>query len=138
MRSKTRVLSDKIENLSNIPDWNYDGSSCMQASTQNSEVILKPVSYYRDPFRKAPNVIVLCESYVFADKTFTKLAPANTNFREGALKVFNSTESDEPWFGIEQEYSLLYSNTPFNIQPLGWPEQGFPGPQGPFYCSVGA
>ena len=28
LRSKCRTLDGKINNLSEIPDWNYDGSSC--------------------------------------------------------------------------------------------------------------
>lgn len=36
--------------------------------------------------------------------------------------------------GAVQEYSILNGTTKW---PLGWPANGFPGPQGPYYCSAG-
>ncbi len=52
LRSKTRTVHYEVKNLASIPEWNYDGSSSYQATTANSEVILKPVAYYPDPFRR--------------------------------------------------------------------------------------
>ena len=45
-------------------------------------------------------------------------------------------DNEDYWFGFEQEYVLIDLQT---MQPVGFPEKGYyPGPQGPYYCSVGA
>ena len=67
LRSKAKTVTKPINSLADLPDWNYDGSSTYQASTHNSEVILKPVAYFPDPFREQGNVIVMCAAYVWAD-----------------------------------------------------------------------
>ncbi len=81
---------------------------------------------------------MLCESFIWADDQFTSKKPANTNFRHFAERIFDACKDQEPWFGIEQEYSILELQNRFTIKPLGWPDSGFPHPNGPYYCSVGA
>lgn len=108
------------------------------AETSNSEIIMKPVAYFKDPFRGGDNLLVMTETWQWEDKTCQKLIPANTNFRNYAMKVWGPLEHEKTWYGIEQEYSLIQQSTKFTTWPLGWPDNGYPGQQGPYYCSVGA
>ena len=140
MRSKCRTLPGRVNSLADLPEWNYDGSSCYQATTDNSEIIMKPVAMFRDPFRKGHHLLVLTDTYKWKDSTCTELEPSNTNFRIHAKDIFDQPEAanEQTWFGIEQEYTLVGTFTKFTTWPLGWPHNGYPGPQGPYYCSVGA
>lgn len=132
IRSKARVLSiPPVTALDQIPEWNFDGSSTNQAKGHDSEIWIWPVAYYPDPFRGENNILVLCDTYR-ADNT-----PANSNFRISAKSLFDETKAEEPWFGMEQEYTLVRTNT-YPNWPLGFPEGGYPEPQGPYYCSNGA
>ena len=140
LRSKCRTLTSKVTSVDQLPEWNYDGSSTYQATTEQSEVILKPVAFYPDPFRKGDNVLVMCETFNWKDKTCQELVPCNTNFRHFAKKIWDqpAVQKEKTWYGVEQEYTLLHTSTKFTKQPLGWPNNGYPGAQGPYYCSTGA
>ena len=90
-RSKSRTLTKPVNSLKDIPDWNYDGSSCYQAQTNNSEVVIKPVAYFLDPFRpQSNNIIVLTETFVWENDHFSMLKPANTNFRHFTRPIFEA------------------------------------------------
>lgn len=59
----TAYLKPNLKYLffSDIPEWNFDGSSTSQAEGSNSDMYLVPVSMFRDPFSLDPNKLVLCE-----------------------------------------------------------------------------
>jgi glutamine synthetase len=128
LRSKTKVVeTDKITKLEELPEWGFDGSSTEQAPGDKSDCALKPVAFFKDPIRGQPHVLVMCEVFL-ADGT-----PHPTNTRAKLRKIVGKAEDQEPWFGIEQEYTLFKGLT-----PAGFPDGGFPAPQGPYYCGVGA
>jgi len=81
LRGKARTLNEKPASVSDLPEWNFDGSSCHMAPTENSEVICKPVAMFPGPFRRGDNIIVLTDTYVWEDLTYQKLVPSKTNFR---------------------------------------------------------
>ncbi len=128
LRSKTKILDKEVWSLSDIPDWGFDGSSTMQAEGSFSDCQLKPVFFVPDPIRGNPHILVMCEVYN-SDGT----AHAS-NTRARLREVSEKYKDEQAWFGIEQEYTLFKANG----KPLGFPESGFPGPQGPYYCGVGA
>lgn len=126
LRSKTRVLPGKVNDVSELPLWNYDGSSTEQAPTENSEIIIKPQRIYRDPFRGGDNILVLCDAYAWTDNTHKDLKPADTNFRYYAAKIHEKVKDQDLWFAFEQEY-ILFSGTLERLKwPLGWPQGGYP------------
>lgn len=120
LRSKTKIVSlDGEPTLSDCPMWSFDGSSTEQAEGSSSDCLLKPVKIVPDPDR-INGYLVLAE-VLAADGS---VHPSNTR---------GSFEDDpDLWLGFEQEYVFIMDGL-----PLGFPENGFPGPQGPYYCSVG-
>lgn len=125
LRSKTRCLRINEVSLMLIPEWNYDGSSTNQSTTNDSEIILKPQALFNDPFRK-DGYIVLCSTYK------TDGSPAKNNNRDTAVNLFNKNLAAKPWFGLEQEYFICDAVSGL---PLGYTSSCI---QGQYYCSVGA
>jgi len=130
VRSKTRTLDFVPKSVDQLPIWNFDGSSTNQAHGADSDVFIKPVAMFRDPFRLGDHKLVMCETLD------NKKRPHPTNNRHKCAKTMKDAEGEHPWFGIEQEFTLL----DIDGHPFGWPKApyGFPGPQGPYYCGVGA
>ncbi|XP_061655948.1 glutamine synthetase-like [Phyllopteryx taeniolatus] len=127
LRNKTRTLHTEPKSILDIPEWNFDGSSTYQSEGSNSDMYLIPVRMFRDPFTLDPNKLVLCEVL-----KYNRIA-ADTNHRMSCKKVMDQVKEHQIWFGIEQEYTLIGKDG----HPFGWPQNGFPAPQGPYYCAVG-
>ena len=123
LRSKTQVRSDFGGTLEECPMWSFDGSSTLQATGDDSDCLLKPVAIYPDPDRA--NAYLVMTEVLNADGT-----PHESNGRATI-----DDDDEDFWFGFEQEYFLWDTKT--NLPP-GFPAGGYPGPQGPYYCSVGA
>ncbi|GMS94279.1 hypothetical protein PENTCL1PPCAC_16454, partial [Pristionchus entomophagus] len=128
LRTKTRTLDTEPKSPEDLPVWNFDGSSTGQAEGDDSDVYIKPVAIFPDPFRRGKNKLVMCETL---DR---HMKPSETNNRRKCAEVMEKAKEHHPWFGMEQEYTLL----DIDGHPFGWPKNGFPGPQGPYYCGVGA
>ena len=124
LRSKTKIL----EKGADLPIWGFDGSSTNQAPGKASDCVLNPVFSCPDPIRGGDDLLVMAEVLL------TDMTPHPTNTRAALAEVTAKYADQKPLFGIEQEYTLFKGS-----RPLGFPESGgYPGPQGPYYCGVGA
>ncbi len=131
LRSKTRILMFNKKNkvsIGDFPQWTFDGSSTYQAPGDKSDLVLKPVTFVEDPIRGENSYLVLCE--VFHRDGKPVLSNTRALLRD---QLILANRDLDPWIGFEQEYTLFSGG-----RPLGWPQTGYPEPQGPYYCSVGA
>ena len=121
LRGKTKIQEGDPDSLTlaDCPEWGFDGSSTEQADGSDSDCILKPVALYPDSTRRN-GFLVMCEVMLPNGEPH----PSNTRA--------TIPEDENFWFGFEQEYFLAHEG-----RPLGWPEHGFPNPQGEYYTGVG-
>jgi glutamine synthetase len=123
MRSKTKIIELGHE----PPIWGFDGSSTNQAAGHSSDCVLQPILVIPDPIRGAPHKLVLNEVLQ------TDMSPHPTNTRALLRPLAEKHAACEFLFGLEQEYTFLK----LDGSPLGFPTNGYPAPQGPYYCGVG-
>ncbi|MBA3281399.1 MAG: glutamine synthetase beta-grasp domain-containing protein [Acidimicrobiia bacterium] len=126
LRSKTKIVPDDVSN-DDLPIWGFDGSSTNQAPGDNSDCVLRPVAVFPDPIRGGNDVLAMCEVLL------TDMTPPPTNTRAKTAELAEKYADMDTWFGIEQEYTFFKDG-----RPLGFPVNGFPAPQGFYYCGVGA
>ena len=119
LRSKTKIVDKEPKSLADLDLWGFDGSSTKQAEGKSSDCVLKPVAFYPDSGRKN-GYLVMCEVLM------PDLTPHPSNFRA------TIAESDDLWVGLEQEYFFYQDG-----RPLGFPVEGYPAPQGPYYTGIG-
>ncbi len=128
IRSKARTVKLPAKpSVKDFPEWSFDGSSTQQATGHDSDCIIKPVCFVKDPVRGEGHYIVMAE-VLNPDGS-----EHESNSRAQLRHVLDAgAAKQDPWLGVEQEYTMYRSN-----RPLGWPEHGYPAPQGPYYCGVG-
>ena len=124
LRSKTKIEDNFSGKVQDAPIWNFDGSSTEQAEGNASDCLLKPCAVFPDPVRFGGDGWLVMAEVLNADGT-----PHVSNGRATI-----DDDDDDFWFGFEQEYTLIDPDTEL---PLGFPKDGYPAPQGPYYTSVG-
>lgn len=123
LRSKTKIVKKFSGKLEDLDQWSFDGSSTEQAPGGSSDCLLKPVFVCPDPQRKDAYLVM------------TEVLASDGTPHESNGRATIEDDDNDFWFGFEQEYFLW--DTKIN-KPLGFPAGGYPAPQGPYYCSVGA
>ena len=99
MRSKTKVVEGFDGKLESCPMWAFDGSSTRQAEGDSSDCLLKPVAIYPDPARN--NGYLVMTEVLNSDGT-----PHVSNGR-----ALIDDDDNDFWFGFEQEYFIMDSQT---------------------------
>lgn len=123
LRSKTKIMPKGEE----LPQWSFDGGSTNQVDGPIAECVLIPVFSCPDPLRGGDHLLVLCEV------ENTDGTPNRTNTRRALALLEEQHRELEAWYGLEQEYTFMRRGRPY-----GFPDDGYPPPQGPYYCGIGA
>lgn len=104
VKMKTNVLNNKVTSIADLP---YAHASLCGLIVETepplnmlSELVLRPVRLYNDPFRGHPHKIALCD--VMKDLS----TPADINTRHKLVACEKVIASFDPLIGFEQEYVI--------------------------------
>lgn len=131
IRSKTKIVNPNVASDGEyeipVAEWNYDGSSTMQATTSDSERVIQPQRVYKLSDR---HYVAMCEvCYPDAERT-----PHESNHRAKLREALSSGgELKKVWLGFEQEFFLTKKG-----KNVLWPKEGLPPNDTRYYCSSGA
>ena len=167
MRSKIRVFNKIPQTICDVPVWNYDGSSTYQATTEDSEIILKPCAmfdYFENwhrckqipipPKKKDDSSLkrppVPSRKYTPPKKatkliSLHKLILCDTYYTNGTHTETNHRYLANKIFNkmLDEEpwFGLeqeYFMINPQTMKPIGFPDDNENATQGQYYCSVGA
>lgn len=128
VRSKTKVIRPEVDSNGDfelqVGEWNFDGSSTSQATTQDSERVLSPKRLYQ---LSSQHYIALCE-VTYPDEERT---PHETNHRASLVKRHEDDDKGL-WLGFEQEFFITKKG-----RNVLWPKEGNPIDDSRYYCSSG-
>ena len=125
LRSKVKIIEvNSKEDLENIPEWGFDGSSTKQAEGHFSDCYLKPVRVYMKS-----SISEYCTVYVLCEVLNSDGNPHETNDR-----VKLGKDDEDFWVGFEQEYFIRSGH---HKSIIGFSNGGIIDPQGTYYCGVG-
>jgi len=114
LRSKSKTINFYINNIENIMETVLDLSIYEECECYNNSeignnnqeiIILKPCAVFPDPFRKEPNVLLLCATYDYKNN------PIINNYRDKCKIIQKQTENLQPLFILEQQFLIMESCT---------------------------
>ena len=133
-RSKVRRenLESIVLNLSEVPIWNYDGSSTGQADINNSEITLTPYKVYQSQ----PEMIawVLCSMSRFDSELDSDTVLPESIYDSLTSEIINGINTSGMKLGFEQEFYIFDSDTRYAVD---YSTKPLLHNVGTYYCSVG-
>lgn len=111
LRSKIKVLKQRIESVKDAPEWNVGATIIDLVVDRSSDILLRPQRLYTDPFRGKPHVLVLCDCWIDQKKT------SHFNSRLKLKEIVECTKMNNYKIKVDQQFTIFDRA---NEKPFGW------------------